>query len=125
MLTIANEGARSSQLSYDRLSTALDINNVRELEDLILDTIYEGLIFAKLDQAEKIVQVDYAFGRDVKKEQLQEMQTVLSNWLSRSDELLQKIDEKLKYCTTEWKMNAIRKEEFDKALNEKKKNNFK
>jgi len=67
MLTIASLGSKSSELTYDRLSKSLDVNNVRELEDLILDTIYEGLLFAKLDQAGKIVQVDHSIGRDVKK----------------------------------------------------------
>jgi len=120
MLTIASLGAKSSQLTYDRLSKALDINNVRELEDLILDTIYEGLLFAKLDQAGKIVQVDYSIGRDVKKEQLEGMQKVLSIWLARSEELDKKIEEKVKYSQGEWKMNITRKEEFDKLLTEKK-----
>jgi len=120
MLTIASLGSKSSELTYDRLGSALDINNVRELEDLILDTIYEGLLFAKLDQAGKIVQVDYAIGRDVKKDQLESMQQVLTTWLSRSEELDKKIEEKIKYSQGEWKMNATRKEEFDKQLSERK-----
>jgi len=120
MLTIASYGAKSSVLHYDRLSQALDINNVRELEDLILDTIYEGLLFAKLDQAGKIVQVDYAIGRDVKKDQLADMQKVLASWLLRSEELDKKVEEKIKYSQGEWKMNATRKEEFEKQLSERK-----
>jgi len=120
MLTIASLGAKSSEISYDRLQKALDVNNVRDFEDIILDTIYEGLIFAKLDQSEKIVQIDFAIGRDVKTEQLKEMQIVLANWLKKSEELIQTIEDKVKYAQGEWKMNILRKDEFEKQLDERK-----
>ena len=120
MLTIASLGAKSSEISYDRLASALEMKNVRDIEDLILDTIYEGLIFAKLDQAEKILQIDYAMGRDVKPEQLNEMKVVLTNWLLKSEELVQTIEQKVKYAQGEWKMNILRREEFEKQLDERK-----
>jgi len=120
MLTIASLGAKSSEITYDKLMKALDMNNVRDIEDLILDTIYEGLIFAKLDQNAKIVQIDFAMGRDVKPEQLKEMQLVLANWLKKSEELIQTIEDKIKYAQGEWKMNILRKDEFDKQLDERK-----
>ena len=120
MLTIASLGAKSSELTYDRLMEALDMNNVRDMEDLILDTIYEELIFAKLDQSLKIVQIDYAMGRDVKPELLSEMQLVLKNWLIKSEHLIHTIEDKVKYAQGEWKMNQLRKIEFDKQLEERK-----
>ena len=93
---------------------------MRDLEDLILETIYEELVFAKLDQAEKIVQVDYAFGRDVRKEQLVEMQKVLASWLKRSEDLIAKIGDKVQVSQSEWKMNSVRKEQFEKDLRDRK-----
>jgi len=120
MLTIASLGAKSSEITYERLQKALDVTNVRDFEDIILDTIYEGLIFAKLDQSEKIVQIDFAIGRDVKTEQLKEMQIVLANWLKKSEELIQTIEDKVKYAQGEWKMNILRKDEFEKQLDERK-----
>eukprot|EP01091_Cochliopodium_minus_P009899 TRINITY_DN253_c0_g1_i1.p1 TRINITY_DN253_c0_g1~~TRINITY_DN253_c0_g1_i1.p1 ORF type:complete len:254 (+),score=90.96 TRINITY_DN253_c0_g1_i1:59-820(+) len=120
MLTVAAFGAKSSEITYDRIQKALDLNNVRELEDLILDSIYEGLIFAKLDQSEKIVQIDFAIGRDVKIDQIKEMQIVLQTWLKKSEELIQTIEDKVKYAQGEWKMNILRKDEFEKQLDERK-----
>jgi len=120
MLTIATFGAKSSEITYDKLQKALDMKNVRDIEDLILDTIYEGIINAKLDQNAKIVKIDYAMGRDVKLEQLKEMQLVLNVWLKKSDDLIQGIEEKIKYAQGEWKMNILRKEEFEKQLDERK-----
>lgn len=120
MLTIASFGSKNSELAYGELSKALDIDNVRELEDLILEAIYAGLIEAKLDQALKTVQVDNAFGRDVKKEGIPALQETLAEWLKRSEALAGKIDEKIKYSQGEWKMNIIRREQFEEQLEKRK-----
>jgi COP9 signalosome complex subunit 7 len=65
-LTLASLAAKHSQLGYDLLRAELEIDSLRELEDLVLDTVYQGLIDAKIDQAQKKVIVDWAIGRDVR-----------------------------------------------------------
>ncbi len=65
-LTLATLAAKHSQLGYDLLRAELDVDSLRELEDLVLDTVYQGLIDAKIDQAQKKIIVDWAIGRDVR-----------------------------------------------------------
>lgn len=50
-------------IPYTVLLQQLDIPNVRELEDLIIDCIYQGVIRGKLDQKFKQLEVDFAIGR--------------------------------------------------------------
>ena len=50
MLTIVSLAHRSKKVSYASLQSELGISNVRELEDLIIDTIYSGLLEGRLDQ---------------------------------------------------------------------------
>jgi COP9 signalosome complex subunit 7 len=43
----------------------LDIPNVRELEDLIIECIYQGVVKGKLDQKQKQLEIDFAIGRGI------------------------------------------------------------
>jgi len=42
-------------LSYSMLLQSLSLENVRQLEDLIIDAIYCGIITGRLDQENKVV----------------------------------------------------------------------
>ena len=41
------------------------MTNIRDLEDLIIDAIYQEVISGKLDQKEQQFDVEYTMGRDV------------------------------------------------------------
>ena len=43
----------------------LDIPSIRDLEDLIIDAIYQDILRAKLDQQRKQVDVEFTMGRDL------------------------------------------------------------
>lgn len=65
-LSIVSLAHRQKQVPYDVLRTELGINNVRELEDLIIDTMYSGLITGKMDQAHAVLKIKSAIPRDVR-----------------------------------------------------------
>ncbi|KAG6913305.1 hypothetical protein DXG01_007872 [Tephrocybe rancida] len=44
---------------------ALDMLTIRDLEDLIIDTIYLDILHGKLDQKEQQLKVEYTMGRDL------------------------------------------------------------
>lgn len=67
-------------MPYSLLLGQLDIGNVRELEDLIMDSIYAGIIKGKLDQKEQRFQVDWTMGRDIRPGQISEMIKILNLW---------------------------------------------
>ena len=45
-------------LSYSMLLQLLSLENVRQLEDLIIDAIYCGIIEGRLDQENKVVRIN-------------------------------------------------------------------
>jgi len=59
---------------------ALDISNVRELEDLIIDAIYLDLLQGKLDQKEEQLEVTYTMGRDLEPGKLEQVLAALKDW---------------------------------------------
>ena len=67
-------------MPYNDLLQALDISNVRELEDLIIDAIYLDLLHGKLDQKEEQLEVTYTMGRDLEPGKLEQILGALKDW---------------------------------------------
>ncbi len=143
-MTLVSLSARhGQQLGYELLKRELDIDNLRELEDLVLDAIYQGLIEGKIDQQSQKVFVDFAIGRDVRDADLLRVQEVLANWVARSSSLVKLMEEKITLARSEIKVKCkkrkplqvscvfinskvqvaqVEREEFDKRVKEVKEN---
>eukprot|EP01113_Clastostelium_recurvatum_P016555 TRINITY_DN1949_c0_g1_i2.p1 TRINITY_DN1949_c0_g1~~TRINITY_DN1949_c0_g1_i2.p1 ORF type:complete len:286 (-),score=82.16 TRINITY_DN1949_c0_g1_i2:66-860(-) len=119
-LTIVSLASIQSSIPYTVLLRELDINNVRELEDLIIESIYAGVIKGKLDQKEQHLEVEYSIGRDILPEQLQGVISVLSQWAQRSDHLLQMIDEKMRHADKVHEEAVRERKDFETQLEQLK-----
>ncbi|CAM9196806.1 unnamed protein product [Chrysoparadoxa australica] len=92
MLSIVALAQKQPTISYSTLQRELDISNVRQLEDLIFETIYAGLIQAKLDQRAGVLKVSYAIARDVRLEDVDGLLQKLGAWSSAADEMLDALE---------------------------------
>ncbi len=118
-LTVVTLAARhGKELSYDVLKKELDLESLRELEDLVLDAIYQGIIEGKIDQQKQKVYVDFAIGRDVREGDLLRVQEMLSNWVARSATLIKAIEDKIAVARTEIKAEQLHREDFDRRVKE-------
>jgi len=97
-LTIVSLSTINKIIPYETLQKELDIAGLRELEDLIIDSVYGGLLDGKLDQRRKHLEVEFTIGRDIKPEQLDEMMAVLTQWSTQSESLLKTIKEKIQHA---------------------------
>jgi len=93
-LSIVEYASKSKELSYSMLMSMLDINNVRELEDLIIDAVYAGLCSGKLDQRRRSFLVRSVIGRDLGPNEVESMANTLSSWLQSSESLLKTLEKK-------------------------------
>lgn len=84
-LTIVSLAAVNKRIPYDRLLKELGVRNVRELEDLVIDAIYNGVIVGKLDQRNQQLEVDRCMGRDVRAEEIPSIVAMLTDWCDRYD----------------------------------------
>ena len=121
-LTVASLASRSGQVSYEELKRELQLQDLRALEDLLLDTMYQGLIEGKLDQRRQALIVDFAQGRDVRQEDLKRVSQVLDNWLGRSEALSKSIEERINTARSEITVEKMRKQEFEARVKEIKEN---
>lgn len=115
-LTIVSLSAEHKVIPYATLLQQLDIANLRELEDLIIECIYQELIKGKLDQKTKQLEVDFAIGRDIPREKIDHMMNVLSNWVQRSELMLKSIMESVDYAKNVHEVNRKERAEFEQKL---------
>jgi COP9 signalosome complex subunit 7 len=92
-LSLVTLATQSKSISYSTLQTALELQHVRELEDLIIDCIYAGLLQGKLDQKDKQLQVDMCLARDLRPGQLRAIAVTLNQWCDSADSLLQALEQ--------------------------------
>lgn len=103
-------------LAYDKLQEYLDIPNVRWLEDLIIDAFYQGILVGKLDQRRQQLQVDYAMGRDIQPQHLDETIQVLKNWSDNTTTVLAAIDAKIQDIHESIAATQREREEYERQL---------
>ena len=72
-LTIVSIAMESKIIPYENLMGTLDISDLRSLEDLLIDTMYSGLLKGKLNQRDSIFTVMDTSGRDVRKENVESL----------------------------------------------------
>lgn len=82
LLSILSYAAEQKQLSYDFLMQRLEIPNVRDLEDIIIDSMYGGLLEGKLNQKEKMLVVSFAVARDISPSDIPDMLNTLQTLLN-------------------------------------------
>ncbi|XP_060579892.1 COP9 signalosome complex subunit 7b-like [Ruditapes philippinarum] len=90
-LTMVSLATKTKCIPYSVLLEELDIPNMRSLEDLIIEVIYADIIHGKLDQKNQQLEVDYAIGRDIRQEAVPEIISVLQDWCSGCEAVLQGI----------------------------------
>jgi len=121
-LSIVTLASQSRLIPYSVLQDQLDISALRDLEDLIIEAIYQGVIHGSLDQRKQQLEVEFAMGRDLKPESLENMISVLRAWSSQSDALLTNIKDKVQHANFVHDQEKKHKEEYEKRVESVKKN---
>jgi COP9 signalosome complex subunit 7 len=114
LLTIVSFAAQRKILPYDMLQKELDIGNVRDLEDMIIDCCYQGLIKGKLDQKKAAFEVASSIGRDIGPADVEDMIKKLQNWLDTSNSLIEHLDKKMTQANEEKLKEKLDEEELAK-----------
>ncbi|KAJ6487588.1 hypothetical protein C8R45DRAFT_1213667 [Mycena sanguinolenta] len=94
-LSIVSLASQRRILPYADLLRALDMPNVRELEDLIIDAIYLDVLRGRLDQKQAQLEVEYTMGRDLAPGAIDTVLAALRDWASTTASVLSTLDAKL------------------------------
>jgi len=115
MLSIVEAASKTKFLVYEKLQKDLELDTVRQLEDLIIDCVYANLLQGKLDQRKKAFEVQWVMGRDLGPTEVQDMMTTVENWLAHSSALMQVLDEKIKVANTTHEKKKKEQSDISKA----------
>ncbi|KAG9293340.1 hypothetical protein G9A89_007586 [Geosiphon pyriformis] len=121
-LSIVSLSEETRTIPYDVLLSYLDISNVRELEDLIIEAIYQDVIKGKLDQKKKQLEIECTMGRDLRPGQIDHMLEVLKAWSQTSQEILKTIDVKIQHVREAAAANKLDKEKYEADVEKARKN---
>jgi COP9 signalosome complex subunit 7 len=110
-LTIVSLAAAHKSLPYPTLLRELSMESVRELEDLIIECIYSGLLTGSLDQIKRALEVQSTMGRDIAPGEVDGMLEKLDNWMQASDATEKHLGKLMQVATEQ--QEAKRKEEAD------------
>eukprot|EP00735_Rhodelphis_limneticus_P010433 TRINITY_DN3178_c0_g1::TRINITY_DN3178_c0_g1_i1::g.3566::m.3566 TRINITY_DN3178_c0_g1::TRINITY_DN3178_c0_g1_i1::g.3566 ORF type:complete len:276 (-),score=62.20,sp/Q55BD5/CSN7_DICDI/46.59/4e-52,PCI/PF01399.22/2e-10,Flg_hook/PF02120.11/0.022,RP-C_C/PF11800.3/0.13 TRINITY_DN3178_c0_g1_i1:205-1032(-) len=115
-LSLITLASQSKMLPYPVLQQALEIAELRALEDLIIEMVYMGLIAGKLDQKKQQLEVHHAIGRDLVPEQLDRVLAILSEWCTDADQLLLSMQHQAQFASNVVTDSKKMKEQLDSQI---------
>lgn len=97
-LSIITFASNYKIIPYKLLLDELGIINVRELEDLIIEAFYADIIKGKLDQQNAQLEIDFAIGRDVTDDEIDDILKILNDWRSNCSDVLKTIESEISFA---------------------------
>jgi len=94
-LTIVSLANKMKRIPYDVLLKELDVDNVRDLEDLIIEAIYSNVVSGELDQHSDYLEVDWTVGRDVGSNDIDNMIDTLQQWCDSCESVLSTVQARI------------------------------
>ncbi|KAJ8603080.1 hypothetical protein CTAYLR_006681 [Chrysophaeum taylorii] len=121
-LSIVSIAREREVVPYALLHDELDVADVRNLEDVIIETIYAGLVSGKMDQKSKLFRVARAAARDVAVEDVPAMAAKLKQWAETADKLVAALDQNRQLGTQMRQEKKDRAAALESTVQELKKN---
>ena len=112
---------KSKKILYSVLGDELKLDNLRELEDLIIEAIYTNLVKGKLDQQAICLEIESTLARDVKSDKYDDIVNVLTNWITNCENILTNIDRQAQKANAIKAENNTKKIELENHINSIKK----
>jgi len=119
-LSIVQLASEHRTIPYVLLLEKLDVSTLRELEDLIIECMYQGLVEGKLDQEKHQFQVDQTIGRDIQLNEIDRLVSVLVDWQKKTEMQLEEINEKIQYAIHNHEDEMTRQKVFQAKIEELK-----
>ena len=94
-LTVVSLATQSKMLSYEVLMRELELPSVRELEDLLIECTYQGLVTGRFDPQAGHLDVFSCAGRDVHPDELPALTSTLLEWHANATGVMAQVSAQL------------------------------
>jgi len=116
LLTIVTHATKEKYIKFSDLEAALDLTNTRELENMLIEAIYQNLIVGKLDQQKQVLVVESCFCRDCQDEDLDYIIDTLRSWHQASQSMLSSLDGMVQHSQSSADQHKRAREELEQAI---------
>jgi len=117
-LTIITLAKKKRQISYQSMMQELGLPTIRDVESLIISSIYEGIITGKLNSEKQQFVVEETLGRDVRPHEIDNMINSLTEWQKQSNVVLNTLEQRVTYARSEHESVATMKQDHARQMGE-------
>jgi len=116
LLTIASLAAKTKVIKYSDLQAQLNIESVRELEDLIIEGTNVNVLRGKLDQRSSQFEVEFAMGRDIQRSDIVTIKDTLQAWCDSCDGMLACLESQVNKANTAKQSHIAHKKKIEQKI---------
>jgi len=116
LLTVVSMASKDRLIKFTDLQVALDVTNARELEDIIIEVVYQNLIVGKMDQEKQCLEVESSTCRDCRAEDIDFIIDTLSAWEDSATKMLTSLDGMVQYSHDCHEKQWGQREELEKLI---------
>jgi len=116
LLTVVSLATKDKYIKFSDLQAALDVSSARELEDLIIEAVYQGLIVGKMDQENQCLIVESCACRDCRDQDIDYIIETLSSWHESAQKMLRSLDGMVQYSHESFEKHKTAREELEKLI---------
>jgi len=112
-LTILSLAGSVQELRYATLLQKLELETVRELEDVLIECMYLGVLKGKLDQRNQRIAVNFSLPRDVRATEVPDLIRKLEEWAKGSQVMSENLGHQIAEIQTAHTRHEIHKQELN------------
>mmetsp|Transcript_50742 Transcript_50742/g.127881 ORF Transcript_50742/g.127881 Transcript_50742/m.127881 type:complete len:269 (-) Transcript_50742:46-852(-) len=116
LLTIVSLATKDKLIKFSDLEVALDVTNARELEDLIIEAVYQNLVVGKMDQEHRCLVVESCACRDCRDEDVDFIIETLSTWQDSAHKMLESLDGMVRFSQESFDQQRVAREDLEKHI---------
>lgn len=119
LLTVVSLATKDKLIKFSDLQAAVDVYSPRELEDLIIEAVYQNLIAGKMDQENQCLIIESCSCRDCRDEDVDEIIATLSWWHDSAQKMTSSLDGMVQYTADSYENNRQSREDLEKLVQTK------
>mmetsp|Transcript_88108 Transcript_88108/g.189138 ORF Transcript_88108/g.189138 Transcript_88108/m.189138 type:complete len:266 (-) Transcript_88108:112-909(-) len=116
LLTVVSLASKDKYIKFADLQVALDVSTARELEDLIIEAVYQNLIVGKMDQENQCLIVESCTCRDCRDQDIDYIIETLGTWHESAQTMLKSLNGMVQYSHNSFETHKATREELEKLI---------
>lgn len=116
LLTVVSLATKDKLIQFADLQAAVDVYSPRELQDLIIEAVYQNLIVGKMDQENECLIIESCSCRDCRDEDIDDIIATLSWWSESSQKIISSLDGMVQYTQDSHEKYQVAREDLEKLV---------